>query len=55
MYDYRAKKVDELSLVRGEVYCVKEKYRDGWCKGYRVRSTTKKTGMFPGNYLKPAR
>ncbi|XP_065059220.1 E3 ubiquitin-protein ligase SH3RF1-like [Rhopilema esculentum] len=54
MYDYRAKKVDELSLVRGEVYCVKEKYRDGWCKGYRVRSTTKRTGMFPGNYLKPA-
>ena len=55
IYSYNGQKADELPLIRGEIYCVIERYRDGWCKGYRARSKSKRTGMFPGNYLKPAR
>ena len=55
IYTYNGQKADELPLIRGEIYCVLERYRDGWCKGYRARSRSKKTGMFPGTYLKPAR
>ena len=54
-YNYKPKKPDELTLIRGEIYCVTERYRDGWCKGYCARSSSKVPGMIPGNYLKPAR
>ena len=53
LYTYKPTKDDELELVRNENYCVTEKCKDGWFKGYSV--STQKRGVFPGNYVRPAR
>lgn len=52
LYSYKPTKDDELELVRNENYCVTEKCKDGWFKGYSVSS--QKRGVFPGNYVRLA-
>lgn len=52
LYSYKPAKDDELELVRNENYCVTEKCKDGWFKGYCVSS--QKRGVFPGNYVRLA-
>lgn len=52
LYTYKPTKDDELELVRNENYCVTEKCKDGWFKGYSV--STQKRGVFPGNYVRLA-
>lgn len=47
--NFESQKPDELSLQRGEVYYVKNKFQDGWFSGYHVGS--EKNGVFPGNYV----
>ena len=51
LYNYRPVKADELELVKGQNYVVVERCVDGWYKGYS--SMTLKSGVFPGNYVKP--
>ena len=53
LYTYKPTKDDELELVRNENYCVTEKCKDGWFRGYSV--STQKRGVFPGNYVRLAR
>ena len=53
LYTYKPTKDDELELVKNENYCVTDKCKDGWFKGYSV--TTQKRGVFPGNYVRLAR
>lgn len=52
LYTYKPTKDDELELVKNENYCVTDKCKDGWFKGYSV--TTQKRGVFPGNYVRLA-
>jgi len=52
LYTYKPSKDDELELIRNEHYCVTEKCKDGWFKGYSV--STQKRGVFPGNYVRLA-
>lgn len=52
LYSYKPTKEDELELVRNENYCVTEKCKDGWFKGYSV--STQRRGVFPGNYVRLA-
>lgn len=53
LYTYKPTKDDELELVKNENYCVTDKCKDGWFKGYSV--STQKRGVFPGNYVRLAR
>ncbi|CAG0889285.1 unnamed protein product [Cyprideis torosa] len=53
IHPYKPQKGDELELSLNELYTVTEKCMDGWFRGTAVR--TKKSGVFPGNYVKPVR
>ncbi|XP_050307708.1 E3 ubiquitin-protein ligase SH3RF3 isoform X3 [Anthonomus grandis grandis] len=53
LYPYQPQKYDELELKKGGVYIVTEICQDGWYKGTSNR--TQKCGVFPGNYVTPAR
>ncbi|XP_014219417.1 SH3 domain-containing RING finger protein 3 isoform X2 [Copidosoma floridanum] len=53
IYPYRPQKVDELELRKGGIYMVTERCQDGWFKGTANR--TQKCGVFPGNYVAPAK
>ena len=53
LYNYTPQKKDELHLKKNELYVVHEKCLDGWYKGSSVK--TNQMGVFPGNYLLPAR
>ncbi|PSN37671.1 hypothetical protein C0J52_05611 [Blattella germanica] len=53
LYPYKPHKADELELKKGAVYMVTERCQDGWFKG--TSSRTQKCGVFPGNYVAPAR
>lgn len=48
VYPYKPQKSDELELRKGAFYSVTERCQDGWFKG---TSSTKKSGVFPGNYV----
>lgn len=52
LYTYKPTKDDELELVKNETYCVTDKCKDGWFKGYSVSNP--KRGVFPGNYVRLA-
>lgn len=53
LYPYKPQKVDELELRKGGIYMVTERCQDGWFKGTSNR--TQKCGVFPGNYVAPAK
>nr|CAI5837707.1 unnamed protein product [Callosobruchus analis] len=53
LYAYKPQKADELELKKGNIYMVTERCQDGWFKGTSNR--TQKCGVFPGNYVVPAR
>nr|CAD7267991.1 unnamed protein product [Timema shepardi] len=53
LYPYKPQKVDELELKKGCIYMVTERCQDGWFKGTSSRS--QKSGVFPGNYVTPAK
>lgn len=53
LYPYKPHKADELELKKGAIYMVTERCQDGWFKGTSIR--TQKCGVFPGNYVTPAR
>lgn len=53
IYPYKPQKEDELELRRGSVYTVTERCQDGWYKGTSHRS--QRSGVFPGNYVAPAK
>ncbi|XP_044737587.1 E3 ubiquitin-protein ligase SH3RF3 isoform X2 [Chrysoperla carnea] len=53
LYSYTPQKPDELELRKGGIYMVTERCQDGWFKGTSNR--TQKCGVFPGNYVAPAR
>ncbi|XP_057655818.1 E3 ubiquitin-protein ligase SH3RF1 isoform X1 [Diorhabda carinulata] len=53
LYPYKPQKADELELKKGGIYMVTEICHDGWFKGTSNR--TQKCGVFPGNYVTPAR
>ena len=53
LYPYKPQKGDELELRKGGIYMVTERCQDGWFKGTSNR--TQKSGVFPGNYVVPAR
>jgi E3 ubiquitin-protein ligase SH3RF len=53
LYPYKPHKADELELKKGAIYMVTERCQDGWFKGTSSRS--QKCGVFPGNYVTPAR
>ncbi|CAG9759849.1 unnamed protein product [Ceutorhynchus assimilis] len=53
LYPYKPQKPDELELKKGGIYRVSEICQDGWYKGTSNR--TQKCGVFPGNYVTPAR
>lgn len=53
LYPYKPQKPDELELKKGGIYMVSEICQDGWYKGTSNR--TQKCGVFPGNYVTPAR
>ncbi|XP_051166366.1 E3 ubiquitin-protein ligase SH3RF3 isoform X2 [Leptopilina boulardi] len=53
LYPYKPQKGDELELRKGAVYMVTERCQDGWFKGTSNR--TQKCGVFPGNYVAPAK
>ncbi|CAB0010544.1 unnamed protein product [Nesidiocoris tenuis] len=53
LYPYKPGNSDELELKRGAIYTVTERCQDGWFKGQHFRS--QKTGVFPGNYVAPAK
>ncbi|KAA0197340.1 hypothetical protein HAZT_HAZT001614 [Hyalella azteca] len=52
-FPYVPQKADEVALTKGGLYAVTQRCHDGWYKGRCL--TTHKTGVFPGNYLQPAR
>ncbi|XP_031549339.1 E3 ubiquitin-protein ligase SH3RF1-like [Actinia tenebrosa] len=52
LYNYRPQKEDEMELKAGESYCVIEKCKDGWFKGFSL--SNQKRGVFPGNYVRLA-
>ncbi|XP_020706290.2 E3 ubiquitin-protein ligase SH3RF3-like isoform X2 [Athalia rosae] len=53
LYPYKPHKADELELRKGGIYMVTERCQDGWFKGTSNR--TQKCGVFPGNYVAPAK
>ncbi|XP_037569156.1 E3 ubiquitin-protein ligase SH3RF3 isoform X1 [Dermacentor silvarum] len=53
LYSYKPQKEDELELRKNELYSVTEKCQDGWFKGTSLR--TGLSGVFPGNYVQPAK
>ncbi|XP_014229532.1 SH3 domain-containing RING finger protein 3 isoform X3 [Trichogramma pretiosum] len=53
IYPYKPQKADELELRKGGIYVVTERCQDGWFKGTSNR--TQKCGVFPGNYVAPAK
>ncbi|XP_058798948.1 E3 ubiquitin-protein ligase SH3RF3 isoform X2 [Phymastichus coffea] len=53
LYPYKPQKGDELELRKGAIYVVTERCQDGWFKGTSNR--TQKCGVFPGNYVAPAK
>ncbi|XP_023288307.1 SH3 domain-containing RING finger protein 3 isoform X2 [Orussus abietinus] len=53
LYPYKPQKADELELRKGGIYMVTERCQDGWFKGTSNR--TQKCGVFPGNYVTPAK
>lgn len=53
LYNYKPQKEDELELRKNELYTVTEKCQDGWFKGTSLR--TGLSGVFPGNYVQPAK
>ncbi|KAK0080880.1 hypothetical protein PV325_013175 [Microctonus aethiopoides] len=53
LYPYKPQKADELELRKGAIYMVTERCQDGWFKGTSNR--TQKCGVFPGNYVAPAK
>lgn len=53
LYPYKPQKADELELRKGGIYMVIERCQDGWFKG--TSSRTQKCGVFPGNYVAPAK
>ncbi|XP_011297752.1 E3 ubiquitin-protein ligase SH3RF1 isoform X1 [Fopius arisanus] len=53
LYPYKPQKGDELELRKGGIYMVTERCQDGWFKGTSNR--TQKCGVFPGNYVAPAK
>ncbi|CAH0560157.1 unnamed protein product [Brassicogethes aeneus] len=53
LFPYKPNKADELELRKGGIYMVTERCQDGWFKGTSNR--TQKCGVFPGNYVTPAR
>ncbi|XP_029834836.2 E3 ubiquitin-protein ligase SH3RF3 isoform X2 [Ixodes scapularis] len=53
LYNYKPQKEDELELRKNELYSVTEKCQDGWFKGTSLR--TGLSGVFPGNYVQPAK
>lgn len=53
LYPYKPQKSDELELRKGGIYVVTERCQDGWFKGTSNR--TQKCGVFPGNYVAPAK
>ncbi|XP_064638712.1 cytoplasmic protein NCK2-like isoform X3 [Lineus longissimus] len=48
-YAYEAQKLDEMSLVKGEIITVIEKSSDGWWRG--KKKTSEEGGWFPSNYV----
>ena len=48
--DYRAKRTDEIGLLKGQYVSVMEKNFNGW---WLVKSTDNRTGLAPAVYLKP--
>ncbi|KZC12614.1 SH3 domain-containing RING finger protein 3 [Dufourea novaeangliae] len=53
VHPYKPQKPDELELRKGGTYMVTERCQDGWFKGTSKR--TQKCGVFPGNYVVPAK
>lgn len=53
LYPYKPRKGDELELKRGQLYMVTECCQDGWYKGTSLK--TNFSGVFPGNYVTPAK
>nr|XP_018899902.1 PREDICTED: E3 ubiquitin-protein ligase SH3RF1 isoform X2 [Bemisia tabaci] len=53
LFPYKPQKEDELELRKGNMYTVTERCQDGWYKGTSNR--TQKSGVFPGNYVAPAK
>lgn len=52
LYDYQAAEADELSFDVDELITNIDKIDSGWYKGSIVQGGTKKTGLFPANYVK---
>ncbi|XP_050524794.1 E3 ubiquitin-protein ligase SH3RF1 isoform X2 [Daktulosphaira vitifoliae] len=53
LYPYKPQKADELELKRGQLYMVTECCQDGWYKGTSLKTSC--SGVFPGNYVTPAK
>ncbi|XP_060854249.1 E3 ubiquitin-protein ligase SH3RF3 isoform X1 [Rhopalosiphum padi] len=53
LYPYKPQKADELELKRGQLYMVTECCKDGWYKGTSLKTNC--SGVFPGNYVTPAK
>lgn len=53
LYPYKPQKGDELELKRGQLYMVTECCQDGWYKGTSLKTNC--SGVFPGNYVTPAK
>lgn len=53
LYPYKPQKSDELELKRGQLYMVIECCKDGWYKGTSLKTNC--SGVFPGNYVTPAK
>ncbi|XP_022162100.1 SH3 domain-containing RING finger protein 3 isoform X2 [Myzus persicae] len=53
LYPYKPQKSDELELKRGQLYMVTECCKDGWYKGTSLKTNC--SGVFPGNYVTPAK
>jgi hypothetical protein len=48
LFDYRASKDDEISVIKGEIVDVREAYDDGW---WLVENNRREKGLVPANYV----
>ncbi|KAI0983271.1 hypothetical protein GJ496_010410 [Pomphorhynchus laevis] len=48
IYDYEARRPDELSFKENTIICVTQKHDDGWYEGF---ISADRRGLFPGNYV----
>ncbi|KAI5952546.1 PIN3 [Candida jiufengensis] len=52
IYDYGAQEADDLSLKKGDILAITEHLSEDWWKGYKSTDQSKKSGVFPSNYVK---